>query len=454
MTTPPPSTASDPRPRTGSTEADPVLAERSDADASDGSGQPPASSLLWRDALGRAGTRAAQLLLIAAVAIGVFWLLLRVQTVLIAVLVALILACAITPAVRWLVTKGWSHLWATLAAFLGILVVLGAVIGAVIAAIRKEWEALVSSAANGWEDLVSGLISGPLPVDTTVIQDAAQQVTDFLSSQAFANGVASNTLIGISVITEFLTGVVLMIVVLFFFLKDGSKIANFTLRWFQGQTRAKLAESADRSAEVLGGYVRGTATVALVDAVLIGLGLALVGVPLALPLAVIVFIGAFIPIVGATATGALAALVALLTTGPVEALIVVAIVIVVNQLEGNLLQPVVMGRTLGLHALIVLLALTIGTLSGGIFGAILAVPYTAVAWTLIQIWTTRYQTDHDDVLGEDPLKTQNRPAAKATLAQRWRYQRIRRQRRHNGPLNTTAEGTTTDDRQDEQIPAR
>src|SRR5699024_7214903 len=120
----------------------------------------------------------------------------------------------------------------------------------------------------------------------------------------------------------------------------------FTLRWFRGDTRAKLAESADRASGVLGGYVRGTAIVALVDAVLIGIGLAIVGVPLAVPLAVIVFIGAFIPVVGATVAGILAAAVTVVTAGPLEALIVVAIVIAVNQLEGNLLQPVVMGRAL------------------------------------------------------------------------------------------------------------
>jgi putative heme transporter len=235
------------------------------------------------------------------------------------------------------------------------------------------------------------------------------------------------------VATEFLTGLVLMIVVLFFLLKDGWKITNFTLRWFRDGTRARLAESVDRASQVLGGYVRGTATVAAVDAVLIGAGLFIIGVPLALPLAVIVFIGAFIPIVGATVAGILAALVALVTTGPVAALIVVGIVVAVNQLEGNLLQPVVMGRTLSLHALIVLLALTVGTIVGGIFGAILAVPYTAVAWTLIQVWSDRYQAGPDPVLGADPLDPKDRAAAKATPAQRLRYWRMRRQKATAGP---------------------
>lgn len=295
-----------------------------------------------------------------------------------------------------------------------------------VLAVRNEWDSLESSAVEGWQQLQEWLRTGPLPVDTTFLDDLSQQVVDAVANGDFA-GMASSTLTGLSAATEFVAGVILMVVVLFFFLKDGPKIVNFTLRWFQGGTRAKLAESADRSAEVLGGYVRGTAIVAAVDAVLIGIGLAVVGVPLALPLAVIVFVGAFIPIVGATVAGILAALVALVTTGPVEALIVLAIVIVVNQVEGDLLQPVIMGQALSLHPLVVLLALTIGTIVGGIFGAILAVPYTAVGWTLVQLWTDRYQAGEDPVLGDDPLDPASRAGARSSPAQRWRYHLMRRQ---------------------------
>lgn len=406
----------------------------------------------WSDGLGRAGARAGQTLLIAAVAVGIIWVLLRVTVVVIAVLVALILASAVAPLVRWLVKKGWSHLLATAASFLFILVLVGGVVTAVVFAIINEWDSLVSSALQGWQELQDWVTSGPLPVDASVIDDATKQVTDFISSGDFAGGLASGTLTGISVATELITGLVLMVVVLFFLLKDGSKIVNFTLRWFQGETRAKMAESADRSSQVLGGYVRGTATVALVDAVLIGIGLAIIGVPLALPLSVIVFIGAFVPIVGATVAGILAALVALVTTGPVEALIVVAIVVAVNQLEGNLLQPVVMGRTLSLHALIVLLALTVGTIVGGIFGAILAVPYTAVLWTIIQVWSSRYQVGDDPVLGKDPLAPKDRASAKATTAQRLRYQLIRRGPRRGGTLGAVEQEEKQEQKEDHEGP--
>ncbi|MFT4233041.1 MAG: AI-2E family transporter, partial [Leucobacter sp.] len=122
------------------------------------------------------------------------------------------------------------------------------------------------------------------------------------------------------------------------------------------------------------------------DAVGIGIGLAILQIPLALPLAVLVFLLSFIPLVGATVAGVLAALVALVTHGPIQALIVVGIVVLVNQLEGNFLQPVLMGRALKLHPLVILLALTIGTVLSGILGAVLAVPIAAVAWGVIQVW--------------------------------------------------------------------
>ena len=158
--------------------------------------------------------------------------------------------------------------------------------------------------------------------------------------------------------------------------------------------------------------------------------------PLALPLAVIVFIGGFVPIVGATAAGILAALVALVTNGPWTALIVAGVV-VVNQIEGDLLQPVVMGRTLSLHAIVVLLVLTVGTIVGGIFGAILAVPITAVAWAVIQVWSGRYQAGEDPVLGPDPLDPQDTARSKASMAERWKYQRMRYQQALGGRFGAT-----------------
>ena len=177
-----------------------------------------------------------------------------------------------------------------------------------------------------------------------------------------------------------------MLVVLFFFLKDGDRIWAFFMRPFQRRaprarpTRRRHEREGARRLRPRHGDRRA------VDAVAIGIGLAILQVPLALPLSVIVFLGSFIPLVGATVAGILAALVALVANGPVVALIVVAIVIAVNQLEGDLLQPVVMAQSLKLHPLVILIALTAGTILGGIIGAVLAVPLTAVGWAIIKVW--------------------------------------------------------------------
>ena len=389
----------------------------------------------WADGMGRVASRAAQTLLIAAVVVGVTWLLLRVQVVVIALLVALILAAAVSPAVNWLERRGWSNLLATLAAFVGILVIVGGVVTGIVFSVLSEWDTLTTQAAEGWEELQDFVTSGPLPVDTSAIDEALTQAGEFLTSGAAASGAIT----GISAAAQFVTGAVLVVVILFFFLKDGTTMWNFALRWVRGERRAKLAESVDRGTEVLGGYVRGTALVALVDAVFIGAFLVIAGVPLAIPLSVVVFVTAFIPVVGATLAGIIAALIALVTNGPLVALLLIAWIIVVNQVEGNVLQPVIMGRTLSLHPMVILLALTVGTIVGGIFGAILAVPYTAVAWAVVQIWSSGYQAGHDPELGDDPISPRDRVAGKATVAERFKYQKMRHREQRGAALGANEE---------------
>jgi putative heme transporter len=338
---------------------------------------------LWTDGMGRVGTRSAQLLLILTLLSVSVYVMLQLQLLVIPVLIALILAAAVYPVVNVLRRWGWSSALATATAFLGILVVLGGVITGIVVAVRNELDELISSATEGWAQLQGFLADFPLPVDQAQIDEALAGILDFLTSAA----VGRSALSGLSTATQFITGAVLMAVVLFYFLKDGERIWTFLLRWFPYRRRAKMALAGSRAVDVLGNYVRGTAIVAAVDAVFIGLALFILQVPLALPLAVLIFIGGFVPIVGATVAGVLAALVALVANGPVAALVVIGVVVLVNQLEGNFLQPVVMGRSVSLHSLVILLALTAGTILGGIVGAILAVPVAAVAWAVIQVWT-------------------------------------------------------------------
>ncbi|MEV7635553.1 AI-2E family transporter [Pseudarthrobacter enclensis] len=362
----------------------PLLAGRRPADApAAATGKDRTPSELWSDGLGRAGTRAAQVLLIIIVAAVSVFALMQIKLLVIPVLIALILAAAIGPFVNLLRRRGLPGGLATGIAFVALLLVLAGVFTVIYFSVRNQWAELAAQASSGLDELEEFLRTGPIPVDQQQLEQGRQAIVDFATSSQ----VRSGAITGLSVVTEFLAGAALMVVILFFFLKDGAKIWNFLLRPFTGQREAKMRRVGRRTLEVLGGYVRGTAIVALVDTVAIGAALLILQVPLAFPLAIIVFIGAFIPLVGATVAGILAALVALVANGPVVALIVVAVVIAVNQLEGDLLQPVVMGKSLQLHALVILMALTAGTILAGIIGAVLSVPLAAVAWAIVQVWT-------------------------------------------------------------------
>jgi predicted PurR-regulated permease PerM len=341
------------------------------------------ASALWADALGRVGIRSAQVLLILAVAMVSVYALMQIKLLVIPVLIALILAAAIGPFVNMLRRRGIPGGLATGIAFIGLLLLLAGVSTVIYFSVRNQWGELAQQATSGLDELEQFLLTGPVPIEQEQLNEAREGLIQFATSSQ----VRSGAITGLSVVTEFITGATLMVVILFFFLKDGAKIWNFFLRPFTGQREAKLRRVGSRTLEVLGGYVRGTAIVALVDTVAIGAALVILQVPLAFPLAIVVFMTAFIPLVGATVAGILAALVALVANGPVVALIVVAVVVAVNQLEGDLLQPVVMGKSLQLHALVILMALTAGTILAGIVGAVLSVPLAAVAWAIIQVWT-------------------------------------------------------------------
>lgn len=340
------------------------------------------ASPLWRDAFGRFATRSLQLILVVIVVAGLVFAMTQLTLVIIPVVLALILASAFAPAMTWLRRKGVPSIVATILALLAIVVVLGGVVTLIVNAVRNQFGELRDQAVAGFDQVVEWVSTLPFAPTEDQITEFRDTVIDFVTSAQFGSG----ALAGVSAAANFLTGLVLMIVVLFFFLKDGPRIWEFLLRPFEGQSYARAQRIGDKTVGTLGGYVRGTATVAAVDAIGIGLALAILQVPLALPLAVLVFLLAFIPLVGATVAGALATLVALVANDLVTALIVLGAVILVNQLEGNFLQPVVMGRSLKLHALVILIALTVGTVLGGIVGAVLSVPIAAVAWGIIQVW--------------------------------------------------------------------
>lgn len=344
--------------------------------------RPPLRSL-WTDRLGTVGIRSLQILALLALAAVVVLGMIQLKLVVIPVLIAVVIAAAAAPVIRWL-RRFMPPILAAWVALLSGIVIFGGVVTLIVFAVRDQWDELATSAVEGLDQLYDYLISGPLPIDQKQIEEARDAVIDFVTSAQFGSG----ALAGVSAVASIVTGSVLVLVILFFFLKDGDTIWEFFLRPFDGARLARGRRIGHTAVRVLGGYVRGTAIIAFVDAFFIGLGLFILGVPLALPLAVIVFVASFVPLVGATVASGLAALVALVGTenGPVVALIVIAIAIGVNQLEGNFLQPVVMAQSLKLHPLVILVALTAGTIVAGIIGAVLAVPIAAVSWAIIKVW--------------------------------------------------------------------
>ena len=337
---------------------------------------------LWSDGLGVLAIRALQIMIVVAIAAAIIVGIQQVTVVAIPLVLALIFASAFAPVMTWLRRHGVPSLVATLMALLAILVILGAVSWLIIWAVRDQWDTLYAQAEAGFQDLLAWGRTLPLDIDHDQIDEWIAQLQSFVTSAQFGSGAIA----GVSAVANFVTGLVLMVVMLFFFLKDGPQMWAFLLRPFHGENYERAVRIGDKTVQTLGSYVRGTATVAAVDAIGILIGLLILQVPLAIPLAVLVFLLAFIPIVGATLAGILAALVALVANGWVIALLVVGVVVLVNQLEGNLLQPVLMGRSMKLHAFVVLVALTIGTVLSGIVGAVLAVPITAVAWGIVQVW--------------------------------------------------------------------
>lgn len=339
---------------------------------------------VWTDLLGKTSIRCLQILIVVALAALAIWASLQIKLVIIPVLLALIIACAVRPVAAFLTRHGWPNTIAALAVFLAAGILLGGAATLITFQVEGQWTQLVDKSISGFNQARSWFSHLDLPFTITdnQVADAKAALTSFATSSTAGSG----ALAGATAAADIITSTVLTIVILFFFMKDGPVIWSFLIRPLHGENHARARLIGERAVGVLGGYIRGTVIVALVDGIFIGIGLACVGSPLAIPLGVIVFLLAFIPVIGATIAGIIAALVTLVTNGLVPAIIVVCIVVVVNQLEGNFLSPQVLGKSLKLHELVVLLALTIGTVLGGIVGTFLAVPIAAVGWAIIKAW--------------------------------------------------------------------
>ncbi|MEV0004709.1 AI-2E family transporter [Micromonospora sp. NPDC050980] len=268
---------------------------------------------------------------------------------------------------------------AALAALLTVLLLLG-VLGGVGALV---WNLTASQFGELSQQLTEGLqrsrdfVTSTLPVSDQQLDRLIEQIRQGLS------GSAPDPVAGARKAAEVAGALLLGLVLLFFLLKDGRSMWHWVLRRLTGPRREVTAAAGRAGWQTLGAYSRGTMIIAAIDAIGIGLALVVLRVPLALPLALITFLGGFVPIIGATVAGTVAVLVALAANGPTTALLTLAAVIAVQQIEGNLLEPLVMRRQVQLHPAVILVVVTAGTLVAGVAGAFVSVPIAAVLWRVL-----------------------------------------------------------------------
>ncbi len=315
------------------------------------------------------------LLVVATVAV-LAYIAARLRLVLLPVVIALLLATVLYPLARRLRDRGVPNGLAALLVLVGSLALVGVTVAVVAPPVVEEMSDVDDQARGGIERIEGWLVDSRLGISEKQLSNAVDRGEQELRERSGA--IASGVLSGAYLVIEIATVVLLTLFLLFFFLKDGERLWEWVVRLFPEERRRDVHEIGARGWDTLGGYLRGTAAVALVDAVFIGVALLLIGVPLVLPLAVLTFLGGFFPLVGAFIAGALAALVALVSEGVLAAVLVVGATLLVQQLEGNLLQPFIVGRAVRLHPVAILLAVTAGALIWGILGAFLAVPFTAV----------------------------------------------------------------------------
>ncbi len=323
-----------------------------------------------------------------------WWLIAKLWVIVMPVLLGLLITTVLYPPARWLRRRGAPPALAAAAVLLGALLLLAAVVYFLATSITGGVSEIATSAVAGIQSIQNWISGPPLNIGATQFDALLQQVTQRLQSSVTT--IASGVLTGVGTLASLVVTGLLAVVLAFLFVKDGDRF----LPWLRGvvgpRAGGHLSVVLSQIWGTLGGFIRGQVLVSLCDGVFIGAGLLIVGVPLALPLAVLTFIGGFVPIVGALFAGALSVLVALVTNGFTSALIVLGIVLLVQQVEGNVLQPILQGKSLNLHAAVVLLAVAAGGTLYGIAGAFLAVPVAAAGATVL-----RYLFEQVDRTSED-----------------------------------------------------
>ncbi|MBC3185792.1 AI-2E family transporter [Corynebacterium sp. zg-331] len=333
------------------------------------------SVILGRDGRWLAGWALRFIILVAAGAIlwrglGLIWV------GLLPVILALIVCTVLWPPVAFLRKRRVPAALAVLVTIVGFFAVVIGILSAIAPSVAKQIPELIDRASAGISHVQDWIQGPPLNLDLGEFDGILQELTSMIQSQG--SHIASGVFSGLSSASSAVVTLVLTLVLSFFFLKDGPRFLPWLRKHIGPNVGWHLTEVLSRSWNTLAGFVRAQALVSFVDAFFIGLGLVLLKVPLALALAIITFFAGFIPIIGAITAGALAVIIALVSNGLTNALLVLAIIVAVQQLESHILQPIIQSKAMNLHAAVVLLSVTVGSALFGIVGAFLAVPVAAV----------------------------------------------------------------------------
>ena len=325
----------------------------------------------------------------------------QIIPVFIGVFIALVITAILYPLVSFF-ARFMPRYPATFLGLLTALAVVAALIAYVVSSVTSQWDSLARQFSDGLDTIVDFLEHGPLPVHLTqqelvnTVQNLVEQGQEYVQSNA--PSLAGEVLSNAGSIADVFVVLALALFTAIFLLASGGRM----WRWFLNELPARLRERVHRAAGAgwytFAGYARGTVILALTDAVMAGVFLQVVGVPLAAPLAVLVFIGAFVPIIGAPAAMLVAMVVALASKGFIAMVVVGLGVAGIGQIEGHILQPLIMGRQVSLHPVVVGLAVAVGTFSAGLLGAVVAVPLVSVAWSVY----SELHTKDAPVVGELP----------------------------------------------------
>jgi len=329
-----------------------------------------------------AGAASWRFVAIVAAAGLVVYALVVLRVVVLPVIVALLVSTLLLPGVKWLKGRGVPPALAAASAMLGAFLVIAAIATAVAPSISDQFDELRPQAEQGLRDASDVLADPPFNVSKEELDQTVDKAVERLreNSGPLTRGLRSGAIL----LGELVTGLIIAILLTFFLLKDGERMWGYVLTLIGSRGRDDAHEIGTRVYAALAGYVRGIALVGLVDAVLIGLALLIIGVPLVIPIMVITFFAAFVPLIGAFIAGLVAVLIALVSGGLVDALLVLGAIILVQQVEGHVLYPLLMSRTVNLHPAVIVVALAIGGVLAGIIGVFLAVPVAGIVSVVLE----------------------------------------------------------------------